>query len=234
MLEVRVLKEGFCRGAAAGIDEAGRGSLVGSMYMALVALTPIQAERLSELGVRDSKKLAPSTRENLYDAIIEEACLALVLPVPPALIDQHNLNRLEERGVELLVRATLIRVEPSRILVDLVGSAERIEAAVRRTGFRGEVVVEPEADEKYVEVGAASIVAKVLRDREIKKLTAIYGDLGSGYPSDPRTRRWVEEYYRLHGSLAPEVRRSWRTLKHLAPGEYRSKARGPTLLDYIQ
>ncbi len=232
-LSIRILREGFCRGGLAGVDEAGRGSLIGSMYMALVAVTRSQAEILEELGVTDSKKLSPATREKLYGGILENSCLAIALRVPPSLIDRRNLNMLEVKGIKKLVRVMLTYIVPKRITVDLVGSEARIKEAVRRTGYRGEIIVEARADARYLEVGAASIIAKVLRDREIRRLASIHGDLGSGYPSDPKTRRWIAEYYETHGTLIPEVRHSWKTLLKLAPGEYRSKAQLRSLLDYI-
>ena len=75
-----------------------------------------------------------------------------------------------------------------------------------------EIVSEHHADEKFMVVSAASIVAKVVRDREITKLAKKYGEIGSGYPSDPATIRWLTGYIGEHPSPPPIARRSWKTV----------------------
>jgi len=72
------------------------------------------------------------------------------------------------------------------------------------------------ADEEFIEVSAASIVAKVVRDSVIGELKRNYGNFGSGYPSDERTLSWIAEMAR-EGELPWFVRRSWFTIKRIAP-----------------
>ncbi|WP_457753524.1 ribonuclease HII, partial [Thermococcus sp.] len=77
------------------------------------------------------------------------------------------------------------------------------------------IIAEHKADAKYLPVSAASILAKVTRDKAIEKLKKQYGEIGSGYPSDPRTRKFLEEYYKEHGEFPPIVRKSWKTLRKI-------------------
>jgi ribonuclease HII len=90
-----------------------------------------------------------------------------------------------------------------------------------------EIVSEHHADEKYRVVSAASIVAKVVRDREIKKIAKEYGEIGSGYPSDPVTIRWLSGYIADNPSPPPIARRSWKTV-----GALLAKKNQRTLLDF--
>ncbi|MCK4614298.1 MAG: ribonuclease HII, partial [Thermoplasmata archaeon] len=77
------------------------------------------------------------------------------------------------------------------------------------------IISEHKADTKYPAVSAASIVAKVTRDREMEKLRQEYGELGSGYPSDPITRAYLLDLFRKGKELPPFVRRSWETIKKI-------------------
>jgi len=78
-----------------------------------------------------------------------------------------------------------------------------------------EIISENHADRKYPVVSGASIIAKVIRDREISDLKKVYGNFGSGYVTDPRTLHFLKEFYLEHNSFPPIVRRSWKTLKQL-------------------
>jgi ribonuclease HII len=78
------------------------------------------------------------------------------------------------------------------------------------------VIAAHKADRIYVIVAAASIIAKVVRDREIRKLKRIFGDFGSGYPSDPRTIEAIKNWIRVHNKIPPYTRLSWKTWKKLS------------------
>ena len=80
------------------------------------------------------------------------------------------------------------------------------------------IISEHYADETYPLVSAASIMAKVRRDSEIQKLKDIYGDFGSGYPSDPRTRDFLRRLLSGGEEVPPIVRRTWKTLQRLDDG----------------
>ncbi len=234
-IRLRVLKEGRCvKECVAGLDEAGRGSLVGELFVALTVFPRSVVEGPDLAGVRDSKTLEPEERRALIDRILEKACYAAVATIPPSMIDEENLNKLEYRAMAMLLRDAISRgVRPARITIDLVGAASMLKASLARAGIRGEIIAEERADAKYPEVSAASIVAKVLRDERIRELAQEYGDLGSGYPSDPRVLEWLRQQC-LSGEPPPIVRRSWATLDKVCPGKRVKKRRGQrSLTEYM-
>ncbi len=209
-----------------GVDEAGRGSLVGDMFVGLVGLPASALEVLRRQGVRDSKQLTPDRRRRLLHAILARAVVAVLVRVPPSVIDSMNLNEATANAVSAAVAKALEVCVPQRIVVDKVGRGETIVNAIRRLGYSGEVIVEEGADRKYVEVSSASILAKVHRDEHIRELSRTYGDIGSGYPSDPHTIMWLKSILRRGEGLPPIVRRSWKTLRKIAPDLYVDKRGG--------
>ncbi len=216
----------------AGIDEAGRGPMLGPMVVALVALNNEKIRGLVELGVRDSKTISPKRREKLAKIIRDIAEHVEVRIVEPQEIDRavrgesaRNLNDLEAK----IVAELIFRVINSSIEVFLVDSpdpnparfAEKImrhlwEALDKEIDIN--IVAENNADKKYPVVSAASIVAKVTRDKIINELKEKYGDFGSGYPSDPRTRRYAREWLRKHKEPPPFARKSWQSWRKISKG----------------
>lgn len=201
----------------AGIDEAGRGPVIGPMVIAAVVVDERNVSKLEELGVKDSKKLTSKRRERLFDEIIALLEDYVILELWPEEIDSRQ-GTLNEFEVENFVKAlNSLKVRPDVIYIDAadVKEARFGEDIRKRLDFEAKIIAEHKADDKFVPVSAASIIAKVTRDRAIEKLKERYGEIGSGYPSDPRTRTFLEEYYREHGEFPPIVRRSWKTLKKI-------------------
>lgn len=204
-----------------GIDEAGRGPVIGSMFVAGV----LNYDGLEEIGVKDSKRLSPSKREDLAK-IIEDATEVHVVEMTANEIDMGRQERtLNEIMVELF--SDLINhFQPDRAFVDAADVKPERFAANLRSCYKGigepEIISEWKADDRYAVVSAASIVAKVHRDRSIKVLKEEIGaEIGSGYPADRKTIQFLKEL--LKGKdiddIPPYVRRSWKTV-HL----YMSKA----------
>ncbi|WP_088866164.1 ribonuclease HII [Thermococcus radiotolerans] len=223
----------------AGIDEAGRGPVIGPMAIAAVVVDEKNVPRLGEMGVKDSKKLTPKRRGKLFDEIIALLDDYVILELPPEEIDSRE-GTLNEFEVENFVKAlNSLKVTPDVIYIDAadVKEARFGEEIKAKLNFEAEIVAEHKADDKFVPVSAASILAKVARDRAIEKLKEEYGEIGSGYPSDPRTRKFLEEYYKGHGEFPPIVRRSWKTLRKIeeklrAEGEAeKPKRKGQVSLD---
>lgn len=195
-------------GLVAGIDEAGRGPVVGPLVVAIVASS--RQEALRALGVRDSKLLTPRRREVLYGELLAIAECIQYIVIEPATIDEyvarHRLNALEAEAMARLIglcNADVYYVDSPDPKPERFG-----RALAEATGRR---VVAMNRGEAVPVVAAASIVAKVVRDRLIASLRDAYGDFGSGYPSDPKTRAALRS-----GLLPPEcVRRSWSTLSSL-------------------
>jgi len=207
----------------AGIDEAGRGPVIGPLVVACVVLDSAGLAFLRSY-VRDSKALTPRARSRVY-RLIESAAEEIKLKVlQPNEVDWavENLPRgLNE--LEAIAAAELIDSLESRVEVVYVDSpdpiparyAEMIASRLRRASV---VVAANHAEALYPHVAAASIVAKVVRDSIIEELKREYGDFGSGYPSDPKTRSFIEEFLREGLELPPIVRKSWGTLRRLARG----------------
>jgi ribonuclease HII len=206
-----------------GCDEAGRGPLIGPMVVACVGLERDSLGFLEEIGVTDSKQLTPQRRSELFPQIVQASKAVAVTFVPPEIIDRQNLNSLTYQVLEGMVSSLNSIERAEAVFIDKVGNASPLVTYLRFWLGIPEVVVEEKADAKYVVVGAASIVAKVLRDSVIEGLKVKYGDFGSGYPSDERTRQWVIDYFRSNGYLPPIVRKSWKSLKDLVPAEYKKK-----------
>ncbi len=207
----------------AGVDEAGRGPVIGPLVVAAVLVDEEQEEKLRSLGVRDSKKVSPNRREELANMIKRVVTSYSVVVVEPAEIDQavrrKNLNRLEaEKFAEAINNLSSM---PDRVIVDSAdNNPERFRDEIKKYVSPGiDVVAEHRADQNHVVVGAASILAKVVRDREINRLREKYPGLGSGYPSDPETQTFVEEWMKTHRDYPPFIRQSWKTIKKHSRGK---------------
>lgn len=214
-----------------GIDEAGRGPVIGPLVIAAAVVDESRLQRLGELGVKDSKKLSPKRREELFNEIIDVLDDYVIIELWPEEIDgrEGTMNELE---VENFIKAlNSLKIKPDVLYIDAADvKEERFGELIRKKlNFSPEIVAEHKADERYLPVSAASILAKVRRDRAIEGLRERYGEIGSGYPSDPRTRAFLERYYREHGDFPPIVRRSWKTLKKI---ESRIKPKQLTLDSY--
>lgn len=198
-----------------GIDEAGRGPVVGPMVVAGVAID--SDALLRRLNVRDSKKLPPERREALAPEIRRlSRCEVVVIPAEniDAMRAEMGLNDLEAR----LFAGVIERLRPEIAYVD---SADVDEFGFRRAiakllPFDIEIVSKHGADDLFPVVSAASILAKVARDEEIRKIESELGvKIGSGYSHDPDTIAFLETWLRERGTLPPHTRVSWDTSKRL-------------------
>ncbi len=198
-----------------GVDEAGRGPVLGPLVVAGVIVdTDVP---LRHLNVRDSKKLSPERRELLAPEI-ERVGRCEVRVIPAADIDvmrsQMSLNDFEAR----LFASIIEQLHPETAYVDAV-DVDEIEfkrAILKQLPFEVEIVSQHEADDLFPVVSAASIIAKVRRDAEMRKIEASYGEpAGSGYPSDPVTIAFLEKYIREKGSPPPHTRLTWDTTRRL-------------------
>lgn len=211
----------------AGLDEAGRGSAVGPLVAGAFVVEEDALDALVDLGVRDSKQLSPA-RRNEIEAALPTLGRCRSLALGPRTIDRHvargRLNELELDAFARLARELL----PDVVYVDACDPnaarfGRRLGALV---GSGVEVISRHRADEEFPVVGAASIVAKVRRDRALERLRHRLGDeLGSGYPSDRRTREFIARTVRAGGAPPPWLRLSW------APVQRVMRARSARTLD---
>jgi|Deesub1362B_J571_1020462.scaffolds.fasta_scaffold12096_3 ribonuclease HII len=197
-----------------GVDEAGRGPVIGPMVIAGVS-APLSA--LLEIGVRDSKKLTPARRRAMRAQIESVAEKIVVKVLQPWEIDGMR-ERMTMNEIEVVVFAEVVdELGCEEVYVDSADTVEErfgreIEALLSR---KVRVVAEHRADERYPAVSAASIIAKLVRDELIEGIKREIGDFGSGYPADPRTVEFLRRYCREHGELPRYVRRSWETAKRI-------------------
>lgn len=191
-----------------GVDEAGKGPVLGSMFAAAVRAEP---STLPD-GVGDSKAIPPARREDLAERIREVATVGLA-EVPVERIDDPDTD-MNALTVAAHARAIdRVAVDGARGTVDAgdANAARFGERVAARVGADVALTAEHRADESDPLVGAASIVAKVERDAHVERLAGEYGDVGSGYPSDPTTRAFLREYVAARGELPPCARSSWST-----------------------
>ena len=199
-----------------GIDEAGKGPVIGSMFVAGV----LNFEGVEEIGVKDSKKLSPKKREYLAE-LIEDATEVHVLEMTASEIDEgrkrHTLNEIMVELFSEVIRS----FQPDRAFVDAADVNPNRFAANLRTSYERdegekeiEIISESKADERYPVVSAASIVAKVHRDRSIRQLEVEIGtEIGSGYPSDPKTIQFLKGLLKEKEDIPSYVRLSWKTVE---------------------
>ncbi|RME79947.1 MAG: ribonuclease HII [Methanobacteriota archaeon] len=184
----------------AGIDEAGRGALVGPL---VIAIFLIENEEAVE-GLKDSKQLSPRQRSHIYQKLKQVGKFEVV-KIAPSEIDERNLNTIEVEAMKSLIE----KHKPTTAYVD---SFLKDPKPLEIEGIN--VIAEHKADERYGVVAAASIIAKVVRDAEVKKLHKKFGFFGSGYPSDPITVKFVKEHLKELEN-AGVVRRKWKTYKEM-------------------
>jgi len=203
----------------AGVDDAGRGPVIGPLVIAGVLMDEPDLPKLTQIGARDSKLLTPHRREILA---YEIKCIArkyVMVKLSPSEIDDvvlngrklHRLNRLEAQAMAKVIN----ELRPDKAYVDASDiMAERFgQHILECLPFRVEIVSEHKADRNYPIVSAASIIAKVERDREIDELKSLHGDFGSGYPSDPRTIDFLNQCLKRFGKYPDFVRKSWKPAK---------------------
>ena len=199
-----------------GIDEAGRGSVLGPMVIAGVIVPEKMEKVLERMGVKDSKRLVPNRRTILSRKLKKmfdyEIVVISALEIDKMRADGINLNDIEKNAM----RDLIIRLNPEKAIVDAVDvKAERFQNYLcESTGVN--VIAEHKADDKYIEVSAASIIAKAERDAQIAEINKEYiktGGIGSGYPSDPTTKKFLNNY--TYDEMPEFVRKSWATVSKM-------------------
>lgn len=199
-----------------GIDEAGRGCVIGPLVICGFFTSDERA--LILMGVKDSKKLSLRKREEIYKKLAEtDSSRFYTFLVSPQEIDRRKINDICKSKTKSIIEYFCLFPDIHFITVYLdvptnpSGIAKYCNAVKnlvqRVNNFK--IVGENKADETYGVVSAASIVAKVTRDGEIAKLRKIYGDFGSGYPSDPKTKKFLEI---ADNRKLPIIRQSWKAL----------------------
>jgi ribonuclease HII len=162
MIEKQLLAAGITK--IAGVDEAGRGPCAGPLVIASVILKDPQSDALSE--IRDSKELTPAKRERLFDVVIEQSLTHSIIEVSVEEIDSLGLHNCNIEGMRRAINA--LKIEPEYVLTD---------------GYAIPGLVTPnlavwKGDQVAISISAASILAKVYRDRIMVELEQKYPGYG--------------------------------------------------------
>lgn len=210
----------------AGIDEAGRGAVMGPLVIAGVSLDPRHENQLRKMGVKDSKLLTPRRRERLAEAIEKIARDVVVIKIGPCKIDSYRRTGVNLNQIEAMKMADIANyLRPDRIYIDSpdINIPKFKRFLQRMINHPHEMVLEHYADARYMSVAAASIVAKVARDRDIEELRQKHGPIGSGYTSDPVTTQWLENWIRNNREFPDFVRTSWITADEMLKNKLQTR-----------
>ena len=214
-----------------GIDDAGRGPLIGPMILAGVLLDKNGEVALKKNNVRDSKIVSHPIRIKLAEIIKETALNYHITKTSPEQIDKSITSRINLNTLEAIKTAEIInelnnKKEKIKVIIDCPSvnikawRSKLLEFIEHKENL--EVICEHKADANHVSVSAASILAKVAREEEIEKLKKQYGNFGSGYPADPITKSFLKS----SGSKLKDsglFRKSWQTWKVLFPNKNQTK-----------
>ena len=218
-----------------GIDEAGRGSIIGPLVIASVTADKKTINKFSRIGVKDSKKLSAKNREIFSKIIIDESENVIISKLSEKRIDNAvklrkkylknknfvtnnkiiGLNELEARSMSKMIN----NLNSHSVYVDSCDvKPERFKERIENhMNSNMKIYSSHKADEKYVIVAAASIVAKYTRDKEIFRLGKKFGEMGSGYPSDPLTRIFLQKWLKKNKTMPDITRKSRKTWDNLQP-----------------
>ncbi|MFP4005795.1 MAG: ribonuclease HII [Candidatus Hadarchaeia archaeon] len=196
-----------------------KGPVLGPMVICGIEISPRTYGELKAERVRDSKKIGENRRAELAELIRKRAKKIEFVEFWPGEIDRMreggtNLNEIEAIGFAEL----LDLFKASRAYIDSASAnseefARALKGLCEKDSMR--LIVEHKADENYLPVSAASIMAKVRRDGRIEELKEDYGEIGSGYPADERTVRFLEDWIKRKGELPAIARKTWKTAKRM-------------------
>lgn len=210
-----------------GVDEAGKGPVIGSMFVGGVLTDEMNNSKIKDLltgknSFKDSKKIKNNKREDFYDIFKKFAKIDVYE------ISANEIDRLRTKytmnEIMVISHAELIKKFDGDVDVIYLDASdvneERFGISVKRLVEKFvkpdvKIISKHKADETYPLTAAASIVAKVWRERHILDLKKVYGDFGSGYPSDPKTIDFLSNFFKKHNNFPDIVRRSWKTCERI-------------------
>lgn len=197
-----------------GIDEAGRGAVIGPLIVAGVLAEETELGHLRALGAQDSKRVPRPRRRGILCRIAREGYPVRAMVIRAKEVDACNLTELELSAAAHLIR----KLSPDRVVIDTPVVPRAIPRFLSRlsdlsgcetsrlSAFAG-------ADRAHPAVGAASLAAKVTRDAFVLFLREKFGDFGWGYPGEEKAARFLGEWFQSHGELPPICRTRWRSVR---------------------
>jgi ribonuclease HII len=214
----------------AGVDEAGRGPMIGPMVICGILVNSDRLHELVEIGVKDSKTLTHKRRLLLKEKIEKVISKIEIRTVSAADIDRlrkrTTLNEIEVAEFAFIAKALNpkeIYLDAADVIAERFGSKIGELSGIASKGAK--IVSEHKADAKYPIVSAASIIAKVERDLTIERFHERYGDFGSGYPNDPKTIKFVRNLVRNGEKLPSIIRKSWESVRRIIEEEFNTQTK---------
>ncbi len=208
-----------------GIDDAGRGPVIGPMILAGCLITEETEKEFRRLGVRDSKQLTKKRRAFLESVIKEKAEAFAIQTIPAVEIDGKNKDGINLNDVEAQMAAAIVNEINStlkesgkiKVVIDCPSTNRMKWRDTVRTGIENhsnlEILCEHKADRNHIAVSAASILAKEERERQMDILREKYGSsIGSGYSSDPKTAKFLKKNIKKLENKGI-FRKTWKTWK---------------------
>ncbi|MGB9675024.1 MAG: ribonuclease HII [Candidatus Nanoarchaeia archaeon] len=203
-----------------GIDEAGRGPVIGPLVICAYCLEEENLVKLQKLKIKESKQLTPTKRANFYKKLItlsKDFCCAIVSANEIDLRASKGLNINELEALKIANLLDTLKPDVAYIDSPISPDGAKFSSMIERflEHKKTKLIAEHYADVKYLIVAAASIIAKVTRDREIEKIKKELGvDFGSGYPADPITMKFLKENWK-NPNVSKYIRKSWGTIQDL-------------------
>lgn len=206
-----------------GVDEAGRGPVIGPLVVASFSISEDKLNQIESLEVKDSKKLSAKRRKELFSELINLSGNYFFRILNPTFLNdemkKYTLNEIELHAFKdaiIGLKVPIIRAICDSCDVDTNRFSRNLKESLGDEFSSCDVVASHKAEDKYPIVAAASILAKVKRDELIKKIEEDAGvSFGSGYPSDPKTISFLEDYYKFHNRFPDFVRTEWKTLANI-------------------
>jgi ribonuclease HII len=208
-----------------GVDEAGRGSIIGPLVVAGISIRKSKISKLRQIGVKDSKMLSPKARANLFNLVMDMADSLCINIINCAIVDYSVfLNRLNKLEAETMA-SVINSIQADKVYIDSCDvnpcrfkdyiESRLLLSSLSSSSSKPKLYSMHHADSLNIVVSAASIVAKIVRDKQIQEIRNTHHNIGSGYPSDWKTmlfiRGWVSKY-----KCAPHfARKSWSPLKKM-------------------
>lgn len=212
-----------------GVDEVGRGAVIGPLVLCGLVIDKKRENQLKRIGVKDSKELTPKKREELAEKIEQIVEHTVVVRVPACNIDDHRKRGINLNQLEAIKMADIINiVNPDVAIIDTPSDdnstkfRDYLFSKLENKNLK--LITENFADKNYPIVSAASIIAKVDRDKKIEELKKKYNfDFGVGYSHDRRTIDFLEKYAaENNGKMPKDVRFTWDTVKQIR-NKYKQK-----------
>jgi ribonuclease HII len=202
-----------------GIDEAGRGSVIGPLIIAGISIKHSNIKKLERIGVRDSKALTKKKRNLLFYKILDFTEFICIYKVDCKTIDenvyQRKLNKLEGGIMSTIIKhlaADIAYVDSCDVNINRYTNYLKSNLDLKNNTH---VIAMHKADRINPAVSAASIIAKVIRDREIQMLEENFQNIGSGYPSDKKTMYFINTWIKEYKEFPYFVRKSWRPIREI-------------------